>query len=341
LAIQQQRYGRPAYPDEDQLAFAYPLHIVTVVGPLALLPLPMAQALWFSLLEASLLIFFIVAPWSVGWRPPTWLLALTAVFILGLYPNVWAMILGQVSIVVAALVALAWWGLRTERWGLAGVCLALATIKPQMTFLLVPFLLIWSTNQRYWRLLLAFAATFGAIVLLPLPWLPNWPLEWLASLGRYAGYTVWDPPLVMLTGSAWLGGVVAVLLLAWTMYSWWHVRERQPAALDWALAMVIVVSVLVAPRTSQANQLVLLLPLFFVFTRLNKTGSIAIVEILLLVGLWLIDYIFLPPPNSPHHMIWQHRLISPILPVGLTLALLYFHPRRHKRELTQCKEPQL
>ena len=42
LAIQQQRYGRAAHPDEDQLAFAYPLHLMALVGPVALLPLPVA-----------------------------------------------------------------------------------------------------------------------------------------------------------------------------------------------------------------------------------------------------------------------------------------------------------
>ncbi len=326
LAIQMQRYGRPAHPDEDQLAFAYPLHMMGLIGPLALLPLPVAYALWFCLLGASLLTFFIVAPWAVGWRPPTWLLALTAFFTLGLYPNVWAVILGQVSIVVATFVALAWYGLRTGRWRLAGICLALATIKPQVTFLIVPTMLIWAIYQRRWRVISTFSVALGALIILPLPWLPNWPLEWLAAVSRYSGYTAWEPPLVLLTGSTWLSGLVAVLLLVWTVYSWWRASDRQGAAFDWALAMIVVVSALIAPRTSQANQLVLLLPLFFVFTRVSRTGVIAAVEIGLLVGLWLIDVTLLPPTNSPQHMVWQHRLISPILPVGLALALLYFSP---------------
>jgi hypothetical protein len=326
LTIQKQMYGRPARPDEDQIAFAYPLHVMALVGPLALLPLPVALALWFSLLELCLLTFFIVAPWAVDWRPPIWLLAFTALFIVGLYPNVWAMILGQISIVVATFIAVAWWALRTSRWRLAGVCLALATIKPQMSFLLVPALLIWAIYQRRWRLVIAFAVTFGVMVLLPLPWLPNWLVEWLMAANRYAGYTIFDPPLIMLTGSAWLTGVIAVLLLVWTVYSWWRAPDREGAAFDWALAMIVVVSALIAPRTSYANQLVLLLPLFFVFTRVSKTGVIAAVEIGLLVGLWLIDLTLLPPTSSPQHMVWQHRFISPILPVGLALALLRFSP---------------
>jgi hypothetical protein len=326
LAIQRQMLGRPARPDEDQFAFAYPLYVMVFIGPLALLPLPVAQALWFSLLEASLVTFIIVSPRAVGWRPPTWLLALTALFTLGLYPNMWAMFLGQNSIVVAALIALAWWGLRTRRWELAGACLALTTIKPQMIFLLVPGLLAWAIYQWHWRLVIAFGVTLGGLILLPLPWLPTWPLEWLKAVSRYAGYTIFDPPLVMLAGSAWLAGTIAVLLLAWIGYRWCRAPERQGVAFDWALSMIVVVSALIAPRITHVYQLMLLLPLFFVFTRLQKNGGIAVLEIGLLAGLWLIDLMLFPPTSSPQHVVWQHRFISPILPVGLALALLYFSP---------------
>jgi hypothetical protein len=331
LAIQQQMLGRSARPDEDQEAFAYPLHVMVLIGPLALLPLPVAQALWFSLLEVSLLIFVFVAPRAVGWRLPTWLLALTALFILGLYPNVWAMILGQTSIVVAALIALAWWGLRTERWRLAGACLALATIKPQMIFLLVPGLLAWAVYQHRRQLVTTFVVVFGVLILLPVPWLPAWPLAWLAAAGRYASYTGFEPPLVMLTCSNWLAGLVAALLVGWTVYRWWRAPERHGAAFDWTLSMLVVVNTLIAPRTSHVNQLVLLLPLFFILKRLPRRGIVAAVEIGLLAGLWLMDWTLSPPISSLQHRVWQHQLVSPILPVGLTLALLCFSPRPVRR----------
>ena len=330
LAIQQQMLGRPARPGEDQEAFAYPLHVMALIGPLALLPLPVAQALWFSLLEAGLLLFLFVAPRAVGWRPPAWLLALTAFFALGLYSTVWALILGQASIIVAALIALAWWGLRAGRWELVGVCLALATVKPQMTFLLAPGLLAWAVYRRRYRLWLSFVVAFGVLILIPVPWLPTWPLAWLAAAGRYASYTIFDPPLVMLARSTWLAGLVAALLLGWSVHRWWR-AEQQGAAFDWALSMLLVVSALIAPRTSHVNQLVLLLPLFFLFRRLSRNGVIAAVEVGLLAGLWLLDWRLAPPLGSLQHRVWQHRFISPILPLGLTLALLYLSPRPARR----------
>lgn len=338
LTIQKQLLGRASRPDEHQETFVYPLHLMILFAPFALLPLPVAQALWFSVLEASIIVFIIIAPRAVGWRPPTWLLAFTALFTLGLYFNVWAMILGQISILVAVLIALTWWGLRTERWILAGICLALTTVKPQMSFLLVPALLIWGSYRRHWSFITAFVASFVFMILLPLPWLPNWPIEWVKAANRYAGYTAFDPPLVMLTGSAWLAGAVAVLLLAYTGFYWWRIPERQDIIFNWALSMLVVVSALIAPRTTHVNQLVLLLPLFFIFTRLPAPGIIAVVEIVLLIGLWLIDLTLLPPTDSPQHMIWQHRVISPILPVGLVLALLPLGPLLARERTNVCEE---
>ena len=59
---------------------------------------------------------------------------------------------------------------------------------------------------------------------------------------------------------------------------------------------------------------------------LPSAWIIAAVEVVLLVGLWVVDIIILPPTSSPQHMLWQHWLISPILPVGLVLALLPLGP---------------
>ncbi|GAB4536651.1 MAG: hypothetical protein Kow0063_22450 [Anaerolineae bacterium] len=328
LMIQKQLLGRASRPGEQQENFVYPLHLMVLFAPFALLPLPVAQALWFSVLEVSIIVFIIVAPRAVGWHPPTWLLALTALFTIGYYSSVWAMILGQISIVVAAFVALTWWGLRTERWILAGVCLALTTVKPQMSFLLVPALLIWGGYRRRWSFIAAFSASFIIIILLPLPWLPDWPLEWVEAANRYAGYTAFDPPLIMLTGSVWVAGAVTVLLLAYTAFFYWRRRpERQDVIFNWALSMLVVISALIAPRTTHVNQLALLLPLFFIFSRSKNNGAIATVEIALIIGLWLIDIIWFPSTSSSQHKIWQHGVISPILPVGLALALLPLGPR--------------
>ena len=317
-----------ALASEDQIPFSYPLYIVVLLGPLALLPLPAAQAIWLSLLILSLFVFIIFAPRAVGWHPRPWLLALTAFFVLGLYHNVWALILGQVSIVAATCIALAWWGVRTERWVLAGACLALATLKPQMCLLVVPGMLAWAIYRNRWRLVAAFFLWLGVLLLLPCLWLPTWPLSWLAAVGRHVDSIEFHPPLVALTGLTWLAYAIAGLLLAWAVWYWWRTPQRDKAPLHWAFSMLVVVNVLIIPHNSYVNQLVLLLPLFYLFARLPGDWYAAAVEIGLLAGLWLMAALLSPAASSPAYTEWQHRLIGPILPVGLALALIYFRPRQ-------------
>ncbi|MGQ9502298.1 MAG: glycosyltransferase family 87 protein [Anaerolineae bacterium] len=336
---QQAIYGRIAYPYEDQQAFSYPLSIMVVMGPLAVLPLPLAQTIWFLVIGVSFLAFLSVAPRAVGWSPPLWLRAWTLLCMCALYQNVWAFILGQVAIVVAAWVALAWWGLRYQHWTLAGVCIALATVKPQMSFLVGPGMLLWALWQRRIRVAVSFGITLVLLILLPTAWLLDWPLHWLERLHRYADYTFFAPPVQLLAGTTWLGWVVVGVLALWPMVMWWCARQKvsdnstyapadlwkAPVARDWLFSWLIVVTAMVAPRTSQANQLILFLPLFYFFSQLSSHRAqvvIAAIEAGIVVAIWLAAIVILPATHDPEYTLRQHQLISPILPLGITGILL-------------------
>ena len=332
-------YGRIAHPYEDQQAFSYPLSVMAVMGPLAVLPLPLAQTMWLLAIGISFLVFLVLAPRAVGWSPSLWLRTWALLCTCALYQNVWAFILGQVAIVVATWVALAWWGLRHRRWVLAGVCIALATVKPQMTFLIVPGMLLWALWQRHTRVVMSFGITLAFLVLLPVAWLPDWPLHWLERLRRYADYTFFAPPVQLLTGTVWSGWVVAGIMMLWPVAIWWRVHRtswsnsahtptsvwKAPRMRDWLFSWLIAVTAMVAPRTSQANQLILFLPLFFFFAQLSGRRAqlvIAVVEAVIVVAIWLVAIVVLPAPSDPTYTLQQHRFISPILPLGITGILL-------------------
>lgn len=331
-------YGRLAFPHEDQQAFSYPLSIIAVIGPLAILPLPLTQTIWFLMIGVSFLAFLAVAPRAVGWSPPLWLRAWTWLCACAWYQNIWAFLLGQFAIVIAAWIALAWWGLRQQRWTLVGICLALATIKPQMTFLIVPGMLLWALWQRRTRVAASFGITFVFLMLLPAFWLPDWPLHWLVRLQRYADYTFFAPPVQLLTGTPWWSGIVAGILLLWPLAVWWRARHivsrhaeyaplelwKTPEMRDWLFSWLIAITLMVAPRTTQANQSVLLLPLFYLFARWSgRRGSliVAAIEVGIVVAIWSVAVWALPATHDPAYTLQQHQLISPILPVAVTAVL--------------------
>ena len=159
LRIQTELYGRPARPDENAAGFFYPLYAVYLIMPVALMPYPLAEAAWFSTLEMALLAGVLATAGALGWKLRPLALATLVVAVAALYPVTWAFILGQISLLVFAAMALALWVARERRDVLAGVLLALSTVKPQMVFLFAPALLIWAMARGRWRIVAAFIAT--------------------------------------------------------------------------------------------------------------------------------------------------------------------------------------
>jgi hypothetical protein len=221
--------------------------------------------------------------------------------------------------------------LQSGQEGSAGICMALTMTKPQMSFLLVPALLLWALVRRRYRFLLFFAGTLGALLLISFLLLPGWLVEVLQAGIRYFRGQPFPPP-VMLLGEAIAGDhgwavalPLTVVLLAGLTWAWWRERASSSAPL-WPICLTLVVTTLVAPRTSVVNQSSLLLPLCLLLADLTRRGRqghlvVAMVQAALLVGLWAIDLLCFPPSGSGVHWYAQQRVISPILPTFLLIAL--------------------
>lgn len=331
--LQIQSYGRLAEESEDPHVFAYPLYVLLLLGPLFLLPLPWAQAVWFTLLELGVVVGVIGTVRLAGWRPSTHRTLFTVMWGFFLYPVAWALLLGQVSILIFALMVVALLALRTGREGWAGVFLALMTAKPQMSFLLVPALLLWALGQRRYRFLGFFAGTMGTLLLGAFLVLPGWLAGVLGAGVRYFEVQPFPPPVAML-GETIAGErseavtlALVILLLAGVAWAWW--RQRASGFLPmWPIGLTLVVTTLIAPRTSVVNQVLLLLPLCLLLADLDRWGQrggllllAAVIQVALLFGLWAVDLLCLPPWNSGEHVHAQQQVISPILPTLLLLVL--------------------
>jgi hypothetical protein len=299
--------------------------------PLIFLPLPLAQAAWFTALEFGIIVSIVGAVRLVGWRVSRLQTFFVVVWGLLLYPLAWALALGQVSIPILVLFVLALLALQNDQPGWAGACLALTTAKPQMSFLLVPALLLWGLVQRCHRFLVSFTAAMGVLLSLSFAVLPGWLGGVLRAGSGYFAVQPFPPP-VALMGEA-IGGapgsvltpLLVALLLAGLAWVWW--RELRTASLPlWATGMTLVITTLIAPRTSIVNQTSLLIPLCLLFAEMGRRGhrgrqTVFALGILLLAGLWAIDWLYFPAWSSGGHWHDQHRILSPILPTFLLLGL--------------------
>jgi hypothetical protein len=336
--IQLGMYGHLAEEGADQVAFAYPLYTIYLFFPLSLIPsYPKAQALWQAILEFALLLAVFLTFRIYRWQPKPWLLVVTCFWSILFYPGARSIILGQFAIVVFALIALALWAVKESRDILAGLCLALSTIKPQMVFLLIPLLLLWAIYHRHWRLVGSFVLSMALLVFSSFLLVPTWPADFLAWIIKYPGYTAIGSPIWTLTHYFFpqLGTpveiVISLLVLGYLLYTWRGAVNGSWLEFDWVVAMTLIVTNLVALRTATTNYVVLLMPTFIVFKtleqRFQRRGAmlIALIELLLLVGFWLLFAVTVAGD-------YEHPIMYLPLPIGLWL--IFVSAKSHLTRLT-------
>jgi len=299
LAAQRLIYGRPADASqrEDIAHFVYPLPAMLFFAPFALLPYTVARAAWMTLLEVGLaalaLIGIRTAAWPIGQR----LIIPLTLFSVLWYHGARSLIVGQFAVIEAVLLCGALLGISRGRDRLAGVLLALAIAKPQMAVLLIPFVVLWGSSARRWRLV---AWTLGGVVLLmsvSLVLLPGWPAAWLRQMVDYPSYTELGSPVSILSGFLGPAGPAVAygmssLLAIFLLWEWRQAWNRSERWFQWTAALTIVITNLIVLRTATTNYVVLLPSACLVFAAWTRSesrrGQIAVLGVLagLCVGLW-------------------------------------------------------
>jgi hypothetical protein len=218
------------------LPYLNPPELAWLVTPLSFLSYPLAAGIWTGLLAAGFVfVWYVSAP---GRRMVRLIHGLGAAVLLPVFVGV---LFGQVSLIVVAAVALAWWLLSRGRPWLAGLALSALILKPQIAFL-VPLALLVAGYGRLFLAWLAASLPLAAIALLAtgagvfqqmsrsLQIVSNVPGPIQSSLLRQL------PLPVAALGIAAVLGASAVIL--------WRCRGRDPSR---PIAVGLIASVLVSP----------------------------------------------------------------------------------------------
>jgi hypothetical protein len=265
---------------QDMALFVYPPFVALAFSVLASLP-PLGAYLVWDFANLALLgavIWTLIRTTGLGSRARQALLVLAVISFL----PVWMVLLrGQVSFVMLALLLGCYLALRAGRDGLAGFCLALALLKPQLV--VVPMLVLLA--QRRWRALLG--CLLGGILLVVLSLAVAGPdgvvqyLRLLTQVGQETGSESLVHPDLMFN---WRGTAVRLVtlifgetypqgqLLALGLYAmlslgslgllWWAWRGPWAACRDrlsglWALT--VLVAMLVSPHLHEYDLVLWLL----------------------------------------------------------------------------------
>ncbi len=276
--IQHGYYGRaldPSLPNDpkDQEGFAYPVYVAFLLAPLIGLPFPLLQTAfyWFLALLTAASVWFWLR--TLRWRLPLVGVVPCIVLTLGSFPAVQGIKLQQLSLLVAALLAASVAASVNGSLFVGGALLALATIKPQLAWPLVVWLLVWAASD--WRsrrkLVFGFALTMTVLLVGAEVVLPGWWRMFAGAIAQYRQYTqnqsVLEVILNQLVGPA-AGGTVgrvgaqflaalAVLACGWLLG---RLRANQAGTVGFggATALVLALTVLVVPMYAPYNQLLLL-----------------------------------------------------------------------------------
>ncbi|MFN8421022.1 MAG: glycosyltransferase family 87 protein [Anaerolineae bacterium] len=209
--------------------------------------------------------------------------------------------LGQPGTITVCLHLIALWAIWKKQDILAGVLLALSIYKPQIGFLIIPFLLLWALRVYRWRIVISFGVTAGALILLSFLFVPSWLGDWLQQAAQYTGYTRIGSPVWVVTHVylPFLGDagelLIGALLVLFMLWAWWRVIGRNEQALfAWTAALTLAVTHLIAVRTATPHFVAYLPVLVLTMRQIartdRRTGSLraAAVMVALSAALWVL-----------------------------------------------------
>jgi len=338
--IQTGYYGRPLDParpndPKDQQAFAYPAYVVFLLAPTVPLPFSAVQTGFRWLLPALTIGNVLLWLRLLRWRPSCWTTASMIVLTLGSFQVLQAIKLQQLTLVVAALIAACAALLVRGNLALAGVLLALATIKPQLVLPLTMWLLLWAVSdwRRCQNFVWGFLSTLAVLFFAAEYVLPRWLARFHQAITAYRQYNDGAGSLLdVLITPPWGHALAALILLALAFIGWrFRPTSNDSPSFTLMIAFILAVTVVIVPKIAPYNQ-ILLLPAVLLLVRdwrilwSHRMRAVFIACAAISVWPWLaataLAIVFLGLPSSTIQQAWAIPLwMSLAIPFAVVLAL--------------------
>ena len=324
----EQTYDQPQGRILDEQRFAYPVYVVFLLAPVMHVDFAVLN-LWAPLVLAALTAISI---WLcldlVHWKPAFLSIVSIILLILSSPQLAQGLRLRQLGLFVAFLLTLASWAIVREHYFIAGVLLAVATIKPQMVVLCVAWFLIWMTGEwkKRWPLGLGFALSLSALAGAGEVLVPGWPRNFIEGITAYRKYFPTTSLLRVLLGN-WIGWAFSIALLVAVFAYGWHKCHVPAKSTEFihVLALFFVASGLALPLLTPYNQVLLLLPVVIIFrdwNALSRAGRVAFIVLVAWQPVTALAFLIHPPRlDSPTS--WPLLPSAAVLFVPFLVAFLF------------------
>jgi hypothetical protein len=324
-------WGAEGYPRE--VNFFYPAHVVVLIGPLALLPYPVAHLVWTTAIQWLFLGGVWLSMKATGWpesvNGKTLVMAMAVLSVPHLQHTIW----GQFNTIGVLSLVLCYQALRRGRYGWAGIWAVGLTFKPHVTALVLIYLLGWAAFKRErWRFYLGFALTGGVMWLFTELLQPGWIPDFLATLGGYG--TAWS-----VLDRIWNPGQAVAIALCTAVLIVSGLNGRASAAsptFTACLALVVAAWFLAVPVVGMLHVVLLAVVAVLLLSSIRATWPMlyryALWAMILLYVLGFVGFLWglSSPELYGRHIAWAelaYRTAAPIL-VGLLAIMLCLRVRR-------------
>ena len=179
--------GRLAWSHENPYLFVYPYYAIAAFSPTAYFAdYSEARAIWITLLGVGMVGVAFASLELTRWKPSRVVMGAYVLFALANYHAIRGVYNGNLAILAALCLTLAFLNIQKGRDVSAGIFLGLAILKPQMVILLWVFVLLWAVSRR--RKKLAFSMTITPIILMIISsrFQPGWFNQYIAQISEYA-----------------------------------------------------------------------------------------------------------------------------------------------------------
>ena len=330
--IQQRILGRLARPEEDQSLFVYPFYAIILFLPFAIFEdFAVARVVLMAVMEVAILVIAGLGINLARWKIPPIPLGIVMLFSILWYPSVRPVINTNISVLIALFIFLALWAIRAGQDVLAGFLLVLATAKPQMVILLVPFILIWALFQRRFLLITSFLGILAVVIAASLLLLPGWPMDFLRQLLAYPEYTLPNTPGAIFADwlpgiGSQMGWVMTALMAVILIVAWVQAFNKDFRWFYWTACLTLVITNWIGVQTATENYIALLPAVILVFAiwveRWRWPGRFltGLSMLLLSGGLW---WLFLATLAYHDGAAFQHPVMFFPLPLFLLISLFW------------------
>lgn len=279
--IQTGFYGRPLNPNNPadpagQEAFVYPLYVILLMAPTVTLPFPAVQEIfrWFLLFAIACSVPLWMA--AIGWRPDIRLVISGMLLAASSYPAVLVFHMQNLAALVVFFLAAAADSLARGWQLLGGFLLALATIKPEISWLMILWFLLWAIGdwkQRN-RVVWSFSATMVVLLIAAEAVSPHWMVRFVAAVRQYPSYGA-DPNVFLVFLPWWVADPIMAVVVGVLFVCCWRWRKSPPGSAEfgWSLAWVSTVTLAVLPKLAAYNQPLLIPALLVLLAEYGTTAK--------------------------------------------------------------------